>query len=606
MVNHFRLLRCAPYASSLSICQCQCRLRSNSIFAQEVRMNYKRSSLVASLEYDHSDWNRKGGVYGIQLLDGILQLGFLNPHADSGVVMYAGGFDLGIFARRPVSNRCLVHVKFTGEKDGEQQVRHGKTLISGDALLYDSNGYLLCHLIGIKCILGRKISRTFDSIQVWHPLTNQDDEMPKFDVSVSSAEREHVQVANNGTNTLASTILGLIVKKGDLTREKSFYLRILELWEDSAHLPKVFESLVHTEDEIVTSNPRLLVEIFIATHNRDVLQKSFHIPMKQKKWLRVRLVLLPSAKDVLDKLCFDVVAAWYDGKFRDAEWQGPLELIQGIGKFGYEGCVLLHDFQLDPSCSKYVSQRCEHGGKFFSCRLQKDIILKDDVNGKDVLVLCHDESTRLQFSTVLLSLTSDYKTKLNIRTASLSGKDNQEISEIVEGFTSNDSNREKHVVSLDGLYDESKYSEETFAQVAKVVHFLGAKKRKAFMWVISCNVFSNPIKIDHCSLYAIVNGINTECVSVFAKFVEIGVPNPREALEALAVLFLRNPGPSQFMIDECGHIYQSILLPMEKGCIPGRRSVSAKDQDFYYRCELATSDQTGMVRAIHWHLSENT
>ena len=568
-------------------------------------MNYKRSSLVASLEYDHSDWNRKGGVYGIQLLDGILQLGFLNPHADSGVVMYAGGFDLGIFARRPVSNPCFVHVKFTEEKDGEQQVRYGKTLISGDALLYDANGDLLCHLIGIKCIIGRKVSRTFDSIQVWHPISSKYDEMlEKPDVSTSRTENEHVQVATNGTNALASTILRLIAKRGDLTRAKSFYLRILELWEDSAHLPKVFESLVRAEDEIVTSNPKLLVEIFIATHNRDVLQKSFHIPMKQKKWLRVRLVLLPSAKDVLNKLCFDVIAAWYDGKFRDAGWTGPLELIQGIGKFGYEGCVLLHDFQLDPSCSKYVSQRCEHGGEFFSCRLQRDIILRDDVNGKDVLVLCHDEGTCLQFSAALLSLTSDFKTKLNIRTASLTGKDDQEISDIVEDFTSKDSDREKHVVSLDGLYDESKYSEETFAQVAKVVHFLGAKKRKAYMWVISCNVFSNPIKIDHCSLFAIVNGINTEFVSIFAKFVEIGVPNPREALEALAVLFLRNPGPSQFMIDDYGDVYQSILLPIEKGCILGRRSVSAKNPDFFYRCGLATSDQTGMVRAIQWRLCD--
>jgi len=271
-------------------------------------MNHMRSSLIASLEYDHREWSKRGGVYGIQLLDGILQLGFLNPHADSGVVMYAGGFDLGIFARSPVGTTCVVHVKFSEEKDG-QQGRYGKILVSGDALMYDVNGDLLCHLIGIKCILGRKVSRTFDSIQHWHRITQKCDEM-----------------AASRTNNLAATILGLINQQPDLISRRSFYLRILEFWEDSTHLPKVFESLAQADDEVVPSDSRLLVEIFIATHNRDVLQKGFHIPMKHKKWLRVRLVFLPSAKDVLEKLCFDVVAAWYDGKFRDAEWQGPLDL----------------------------------------------------------------------------------------------------------------------------------------------------------------------------------------------------------------------------------------------------------------------------------------
>lgn len=250
-----------------------------------------------------------------------------------------------------------------------------------------------------------------------------------------------------------------------------------------------------------------------------------------------------------------------------------------------------------------MSQEYEHEGEFFSCRLKKDAILRDDENGKDVLVLCSDQSTSLKFSTVLSSLTSDFKTRVNIRIVSLCGKDNDQISEVLEGFISSDTDKEKHIISLDGLYDESKYSQETFTQVAKVVRFLGTKKKKAFVWVITCNVFNNPINIDHCSLIAIVNGINTEFVNVFAKFVEIGIPNPREALEALAVLFLRNPGPSQFMIDENGDAYQSVLLPMEKGCAPYRRNVSARDPDAYYRCGLVTSDQTGMVRTMR--MSEN-
>ena len=83
----------------------------------EVKTSADGSSIVATLSFDHETWISKGGIYGVQLLDGILQLSYLNPYIASGNVGYAGGFDLGIFVRKPVENPCIVHFQFAEDNE---------------------------------------------------------------------------------------------------------------------------------------------------------------------------------------------------------------------------------------------------------------------------------------------------------------------------------------------------------------------------------------------------------------------------------------------------------------------------------------------------------
>lgn len=58
---------------------------------QSVWTNHPRTGLLARIKYNSSFWRRKGGVYAIQILDGVLQLGYLSPAMVSRTAsMYAG------------------------------------------------------------------------------------------------------------------------------------------------------------------------------------------------------------------------------------------------------------------------------------------------------------------------------------------------------------------------------------------------------------------------------------------------------------------------------------------------------------------------------------
>ena len=131
---------------------------------QEARINSDSTSIVGILNYDNGSWSKRGGIYGIPLLDGILQLGFLIPVLDAGSVVLAGGFEIGVFARRPTGDTCVVVL------EASSPIPDGATMITGNAWMYDSNGSLLVYLQGIKRIYAQNISGVQDVFQVWQPL----------------------------------------------------------------------------------------------------------------------------------------------------------------------------------------------------------------------------------------------------------------------------------------------------------------------------------------------------------------------------------------------------------------------------------------------------
>ena len=179
----------------------------------EVRRNLDGSSVVASLHFDHDQWSGRGGVYGVQLLDGILQLCFLNPYVPSGYVMYAGGFDWGLFLRAPVENPCIVHFQFA-----EDHESYGQTVRHGDALMYNSKGRLLCHLMGINSIMGKRATGVLDAVPVWQPLS----------MAPLAEDRDAGACDPDRSSVVARIIADVLRRKHALVRSGACHLRILE------------------------------------------------------------------------------------------------------------------------------------------------------------------------------------------------------------------------------------------------------------------------------------------------------------------------------------------------------------------------------------------
>lgn len=547
----------------------------------ELRTSPNGLSIVATIKFDHAQWSNKGGAYAVQLLDGILQLAYLNPNIPSGHVSYAGGFDLGIFARRPSSNPCIVHLKFL--EDGG---RYGKTVITGDALMYDPNGLLLCHLIGIKSIMGKRMTRTFDAIQVWQPIS-----MPCTRKYFSSSCSEIEKPGSDDCRSVARIIFDRLREKKTLVRGTAVHLRILEYWDNSTSLPVVFENMAYADNESLPEDVNYLVEIFIATHNEDVLRKAFLISQKHKRWLRVRLVFLPSGQEALDNLCFDIVATWKKGGSGEEHWEHPLEFVETAGKLGCQGCLLLHDLEMDHTWDGFVENSCEHACGVSSCMVLNKALLRVQSQAKTIFLVSNDPDALSRLHEAIACLTSDFAAKVVVKSRCLDHRDQHGISSLVEEF--NNEFGERKLVFLHGILDDSKYAQDTFVLVSRIANFLGAKKdAKAHLWVITCNAFVPPINVHRGSLLPLVIGINTTFSNISANFVD--VPSRHDTFELLPVLILSNLGPHQFLIDTEGILHQRIMLPIEIECPPNRLNVSSNDPEKYYKCELVTSDQNGI------------
>lgn len=545
----------------------------------EVRASHDRLSIVASLEFNHEQWTRRGGIYGVQLLDGILQLGYLYPNVTSGNVMYAGGFELGIFARRPSTNPCIVHFQF--REDG---TNHGKTVILGDAMMYDSNGRLICHLVQIKSIMGKRVTRTFDAVPVWQPIS-----LPR------QTENIHTQcIEDQGRkSSLVTIIFNLLRNKNALLRGRDCsYLRILEYWEGSPAVPAVFEKLASVDEESLPSDFKYLVEIFIATHNESVLHAGYHIPPKNRRWLKVRLVSLPSCQEVIDLLCFDIIAGWNRGDSSDQPWEETVDFVKNSCKIGCQRTLLIHDLKTNHSWDGYVENRCDYEGGFSSCRLLKEALLKVQSRKKTVLITSNDSSTSSKLCHALDSLAGDYPAEMMVNATTVDGRYQQEgIPQFVEKLGT-DEHSERHIVVLDGMRDDSKYAQDTFTLVSRIAHTIGRRK-STNLWVITCNSFVPPINVHRGSLLPLVVGINSSFPNIQAKYVDIS--DQDEIYRELAFLILSNPGPHQYLIDNDGILHHRIIMPYDIGTKPSRIKISSKDPEMCFKCDLITSDQTGMV-----------
>lgn len=507
-----------------------------------------------------------------------------------GNVVYAGGFESGIFIRRPKENTCIALFEVL------DPVPDTIFTVNSNAWLYDTKGNLLVHLAGIRSILGRKATKVQEVFQIWQPMLPLEAHFElKRDFKSLSTDRY--------TQNIASMASQMLEKKIETSNYNIATLRLLEYIEDESQESKIIESLVREKKEDLLEAP-LLIEIFIATHNPAIARKSFVVPYESRKWLTVRVICLPGAKDmVLSLYRFDMILV--SETVLAPNWQSHKEALLDIAHLGHMKCLLIHDFQLDSSCIDYVSQEAHLGDNMYASQLRHEFLCKDQPRGKDILILSCNREWGSRLSTLLMSRISAYKSKWNIQLLALQGDNIEEEGTIQElsNFAKTNPDNEKHIVFVDGMFDTTKYAQQSFLCIARVAKVLGAslllQGNKSCLWICTSGVYSSTIDINRCALSSLSRSITSEFRSLYAKHVD--AEDPSRNLEALSTVIICNLGGSRIVIDKDNSIYDYLYVPSDVKNVYGSNDgycINSNDPQIEYRCQIFQCPEKGMVCAV--------
>ena len=564
---------------------------------EEIRTSADGSSIVATLRYDHQSWSAKGGVFGVQLLDGMLQLCFLNPYVSSGNVMYAGGFDWGLFVRTPVENPVIVHFQFV-----EDAASFGSDIVHGDAMMYDATGRLLCHLVGIRSIIGRHLSGkdAYDSVPAWspwHPLSTS--------IAPAVDRPNNVGAASDldpRSSAIAQTIGDILRKKHALMRGQACFLRVVELWDDAQAMPTVLAALVSEAFSVPGFD--FMVEVFVGTYDENVMKRTYRIPQKHSGWLKVRLVRLPMP----EALSFDVIVRM--GGAGGGHWDDPAFLRFASG-FGHRGSVLLHDFDAGQIQSSWVEggyvAGCVHhpvtgGGGYSSCSLLDGALIcarGDERRSQSIFIVSGDTDLSRQLGAAFeqLACRSGRSAFVSVQERSVHFGDKEAIRQLAVDASSSPGD-DRHVIILDGMVDESEYAQDTFVLSARVRHELDTPSSPmTHLWLVTSNAHVHPINIHRSSILPLAVA-GSEAKNVRTKSVDLpGVSSFNNAagprpFDSLTALVLSRAGPDVFMIDVDGVVHNQIYLPVEVAAKPRLVPVPADDPEMLFKLDLVRPTRT--------------
>jgi hypothetical protein len=158
----------------------------------------------------------------------------------------------------------------------------------------------------------------------------------------------------------------------------------------------------------------------------------------------------------------------------------------------------------------------------------------------------------------------------------------------------------KDVVILDGIFDASQYAQRSFVRIARAAHILGSLMRdveqEACMWIVTSEVYSGAINVDHSSLTSLARSITNEFELLSSKVIDFEVP--ARSFHTLSSFLVYNAGCDLNMIDKDDMAYQYYLVPNDiEGISLSKESnyIAANDPHYAYRCELLTCQQTAKV-----------
>ena len=272
--------------------------------------NLVDDTYLTVVEFDSIEWGRQGGSFGIQLLDALYQLLFLLPSHDPQIVVYAGGFDVAHFLRKPSSNKLYAFL------DHDSTIPYmGRKKSGGNVLVYDEEGVLVLAMQNISCIFGASTDTTRLSELVWQSRSATMDAcllelFQEAVVKVEGAGKVNLDGEAKAQVAVVDALAPLVVRAAQVFKEANAgqptVFRILEIVEDAA-LFTLAEALNQLE-----LDSHQIIEVFIGSHDMKVLNLVAGSMGATEAGLRVRKILLPALPLELADYAFDIVAvhAW--------------------------------------------------------------------------------------------------------------------------------------------------------------------------------------------------------------------------------------------------------------------------------------------------------
>lgn len=551
---------------------------------QDVCSDLNQMSMFAELSFDSKSWSKVGGKYGIQLLDGIVQIGFLDTRRDLTTVAYFGGFEIGYFVREPDEETCFAHFQFNDLEETSSRV-----VTVGDAKLYDSNGRILVALHGIKTIMGNPNSSIINVQQFWQPFL-----AASTVAGLGTEQPEHLDCSDG--------ILRQIIQIAKGKKEKNIFnvtlncegpviVRILEIWMDDASMPNVLQSLTSAKSMV----PNAIIELFIASSVPEVTQSNFKVPKSNQDWLRVRVLCLPSAQVVMRKLSFDVIALWQGSANR--LWKTAHEALCELADIASPGCLLLYDdgsAKVDPDavevsktwdsnaalCGIPFGEELQLERGLSSCRLRPNM---EPLKSRDVLIVLSNvkvsASLQMKLDFIFGNMNCNIECLSNM-------EDVSHMDARIGSFISINQENPKSFLIMDGAFDTSQYGIDSFMLATKVATMVAGKLEHqdgnlATYWIVSSNTTFDPINVDHCSHTALQRNVMCRFPSLDTKFVDL--EEPVDDMDALARLVAFNPSLPRFSI-KSGIILTDIILRAPQN--DRRLSVGPEDMDMAHSCKL--------------------
>jgi NADPH:quinone reductase-like Zn-dependent oxidoreductase/surfactin synthase thioesterase subunit/acyl carrier protein len=462
----------------------------------------RRGSGFAELHFHHEEWSKAKGKYPIQILDGVAQLGFLNPN-NSGGLGYFKGFDICHFVRLPEHDVMYAYIKYRDEIS-----KAGGEVVFGDVFLYDPLGRLVLQIFGLKTASAKQGDEVMSAVFTWQPFV-----LPL---------QNQTEQAESANQALAAAVLEMANSKAEFLRQNRppsndygpTIVRILEYCVDVHEGPRLLQSLLSIE-----SQPSgVIIELILATDNPEVAHKFDSVPKSKRDWLLLRVACLPMAQIKVHSMSFCAVCLWKSAV--TSLWSEPEAALAEAVSVSCPGAILL--CEIGQAASEYnksvesffmspvASNKVNVVDNIIQCQIR--IGMERLMSSKDhVMVLSSDKLLGKSLQDQLLSKmqTSADNSKCLVPITEEESEGYSEFVASIEKFLMEETvGVVKHVVFLDPALDASRYGSKSFLMVPKLALILqniqekvengtGAKIR---LWLVSSNVYNPPINVDHCAI----------------------------------------------------------------------------------------------------------
>lgn len=453
--------------------------------------------------------------------------------------------------------------------------------LSSPLQMYDSAGNLLASFKGMYSIIGNTTGVVSLAEMAWQPMLATEN-AKCLDVLKAPAYQD-----------IAAFIKSLATKKRAFSKGPCV-IRVMEFIQ-AASVPSIVPALVKMEEMNETD---IIIETYTATHDHSISNSlEVTVPTEASNWLRTRIALLPVAMNDLKDFSFDIFLVHDCSKTGSGPWTTPTALVKFAWDVACPGAVvmvgglektaeneeligateekeeLLSTIRGYADAVKVIDGSEEAAGGLVAARFKEDFKGPDVAQEARRVLLCSsDEAFAKKMADCLIAASAPAKLYVDIllcgpghaltdestdeeylaaMTPFLKDEEEDEEEEEKEGGGGKGKRPYlQDMIFLDGLTDESNLCAKAFYRFLRLGvagHYCFEAKETAFdpvkCWILTANVFSEPINIGRASLYGISRHFEFEMQGVLTRYVDV---SSLDCVPELAALIISRPTERTF------------------------------------------------------------